>query len=783
MRSRLYSEWLLIAVLLPFVLWFLQQSPGLMQIDLALYDQAIGRTQPPPSPDILVVGIDERSLKALGPWPWPRSVHAQFLERLALAEPRAVLLDFFLDTPSADPQEDRSLAQAMVHLPVYLPLRYVDPFDRAPDEVPGFVEPLPEFARNAKAVGHVNITRDADGIARRMYLREGMPGRLQDYVGWRLSGDDLIHGDGLAVPRQRGGGWQTQGEFGIPLTGPAGTRPMVPYLSVLRGEVPAELLRNKLVLVGALASSRLEIEPTVVGAGFGSSMPSIELHANAIDALRNQRAVCFVGGAWLAVWGTVPVWMALVFFRRSPRGAWAATLALSSLCFTLSIGMLALAHCWLSPLAPILGVVLTYLLWSWRRFEAMFDFFRRRILALNAASDVFESKHRAPVRMWDEVETQVRALDNAIDRVVQVHTLLSMGLWQMPVALLVCRADGSIATSNAAARALLNVRSADSITMLDDPLRGRVLQELFSGFKTDSGDSPSGRSNPELHRLDGLDCECTTTAGKVIRVHAAALNHEDRDPINWMVVMHDLTAEREREQWLGFMSHDMRTPQVNILSLLDPGIDMGGKGDQPCVKEAVRREAERSLRLADNFVDLLKARLQSYYSFAAISVGAIAMDAIDQVWAQAAQRGIALSAELPVEGEVELWADSPLLTRAIVNLLSNAIRYSASGASVRLCIALSGELAPERVLIAVRDEGRGMTPSAMDALLRFNAGGVTAATGTPFAEGPARSHGIGLAFVRAVVDRHGGHLDGYSAPGVGTTFVIDLPRYREFDRN
>lgn len=78
-----------------------------------------------------------------------------------------------------------------------------------------------------------------------------------------------------------------------------------------------------------------------------------------------------------------------------------------------------------------------------------------------------------------------------------------------------------------------------------------------------------------------------------------------------------------------------------------------------------------------------------------------------------------------------------------------------------------------------------MTPQQMEALLRPTEAGDPMAVsqvsafvdagdhGAPGAT--ARSHGIGLAIVRAVVERHGGLLEGFSAPGVGTMFVFDLP--------
>lgn len=787
---RFHAEWLLMMALLPPAMWWLQHSSDLAQIDLKVYDHVMSGARAAPSPDILVVGIDKRSLDALGPWPWPRSVHAQLLERLAPMEPKGVLLDLFLDMPSENPEEDRLLAQAMTRVPVYLPLSYAGQFDVSVADAPGFREPLPEFARSAKALGHVNITRDADGAARRMFLREGPRGQLHDYLGWILASGPPAGDIVIAPSTRRADGWQTQGEFGIPLAGPAGSWRTVPYVSVLRGEVPPELLRRKVILIGAVGSSRLEDELSLAGVGAVTSLPSIELHANAIDALRHGTTVRFVDGGWLAAWIAVPIWLALALFRRFIRKAGTVALALIAICVGLSLGLFGTAHLWLPPAAPVLGIVLGYILWSWRRLDALFHFFQQSAAALNAVpSGAFDPARRAPVRAWDDLHAHTLMLDEAIDRVAQIRTLLSMSLWQMPVALLVCREDGTITTSNAAARALLNVQAAGDAEA-DDPLCNWTVEAVLAQTGPDGAAESLERGPGMRHWSESIGVERTTLGGKVLRAQAAALNRLDMGDTCWLVVLHDLTTERraehEREQWLSFMSHDMRTPQVNILSLLDLRAHGADWLDQPRLTESLRREAERSLRLADDFVDLLKARMHSY-RFVQMPAGAIALDAVDQVWAHAARRGVQLSAEVPTEEDVELWTDAPLLTRAIVNLLNNAIRYSSSGASIQLCVSAGGEAAPQRVLISVRDQGPGMPPDVMEALLRRDTENVMAApdrdADTVASSGfAARSHGVGLAIVRAVVDRHGGRLDGHSEPGVGTTFVMDLPRHFPADR-
>src|SRR5580765_4553944 len=104
---------LAVLVLLPLALAWLAGRPGLAQLDMLAYDRMLPLAAHPASPDIVIVAIDEPSLASIGRWPWPRSVHAQLLSRLADAGAAAVLLDVFLSEPSEDAGDDARLAQAM----------------------------------------------------------------------------------------------------------------------------------------------------------------------------------------------------------------------------------------------------------------------------------------------------------------------------------------------------------------------------------------------------------------------------------------------------------------------------------------------------------------------------------------------------------------------------------------------------------------------------------------------------------------------------------------------
>ena len=180
--------------------------------------------------------------------------------------------------------------------------------------------------------------------------------------------------------------------------------------------------------------------------------------------------------------------------------------------------------------------------------------------------------------------------------------------------------------------------------------------------------------------------------------------------------------------------------------------------------ERIERHAHRALKLADDFVQLARAESQTY-SLEPTNLADIVADAGDELWPQARTKSIGVDMNL---GDREYWvaADRSLMTRAIAHVINNAIKYSPNDTVVKVSVAAA---APHRVQCTVADEGYGI-PLAMQRHLfepfrRFQAPGQPASGGA----------GLGMAFIKTVVMRHGGEVRVESEPGRGTTVTIWLP--------
>jgi signal transduction histidine kinase len=253
-------------------------------------------------------------------------------------------------------------------------------------------------------------------------------------------------------------------------------------------------------------------------------------------------------------------------------------------------------------------------------------------------------------------------------------------------------------------------------------------------------------------------------------MHGAPLHGEQGTVAGLIVSFIDITAirlaERQREQMLRFLSHDMRSPQASILALID--LHRGAVGDdRPAdLLSRIDTHARRTMSLADDFICVARAETQPL-ALRDVDLAGLVLDATDELWALASARGVLLNAELPDEPAV-IRAEPALLVRAMGNLVSNAVKFSPRGAEVR--VALRTE--PGGYAVSVTDRGPGIALAQQQRLFQ------------PFArlhehdaEAPAGS-GLGLVLAKTVVERHGGSIGVVSDAGAGATFTLHLPAPR-----
>ena len=348
-------------------------SGATARLDHIAYDRLRNSRPAPPTDDILIVALDERSLGEVGAWPWSRQTQAALVSRLAAARPRAIGLDVLLTEPGPD---DAALATAIAKAGnVFLPLAFAIPGRNGQDFET--IEPLPRFARASAGLGHVNLSPDSDGVMRQTYLTYRAGGKA-----WQALPAAMLGRRASAfAPRA---GLTRDTPILIDYPGPAGTLATVPAASVLRGEVPPELIAGKLVLVGMTASGLGDMH----AAPFASDsplLPGVELQGSLLATLLSPHQLVPASAGGLLAFTLLPILLTFIAISWLPTdGALPAAIALGLATLAASALTLWFGDIWLPPTAPMLGVAAAYALLAWRRLARASNYVARELARLSA---------------------------------------------------------------------------------------------------------------------------------------------------------------------------------------------------------------------------------------------------------------------------------------------------------------------------------------------------------------------------------------------------------------
>ena len=358
---------------LPALAFVLLETDALDRWDWLIYDWNLQAWSREPPDDIVIVAIDEQSLRELGRWPWSRRIHARLIRKLGAAGPKGIALNIVFGEPDAsDSGADAELATALAESG-----RVVLPALAEQDRVGGqLVEtlPMPALAEAAAGIGHVDVELDADGIARSVFLRAGLGSPYWPTLALALL-EVVDPGRRQILPGQRPAElravspylWRRDYRVLVPFAGPPGHFRHFSYVAVLRDAVDAAAFRDKFVLVGATASGMGDAFPTPVS-GMARLMPGVEFNANVIDALRRGLTIQPLHPLWsLALTGMLALIPLALYAVCPPR--WTLPLAGLALLLALAIsfGLLRGAHLWFPPATALLVQMLSYPLWSWER--------------------------------------------------------------------------------------------------------------------------------------------------------------------------------------------------------------------------------------------------------------------------------------------------------------------------------------------------------------------------------------------------------------------------------
>ncbi|MCC9144379.1 MULTISPECIES: PAS domain-containing sensor histidine kinase [unclassified Arthrobacter] len=216
-------------------------------------------------------------------------------------------------------------------------------------------------------------------------------------------------------------------------------------------------------------------------------------------------------------------------------------------------------------------------------------------------------------------------------------------------------------------------------------------------------------------------------------------------------------------EFVGNVSHELRTPLTSILGYLDMALE--AEVQLPNTVESALQTAVRNAeRLLQLVTDLLSvASGSAALDLQETGLAPLVHAAVDSFGARASVNGVEFSVEVPAD--LRAVVDSGRIREVLENLVSNAVKYSPDGGTVRV----RARRQDDSVVIEVADPGIGMTVEEQEQVFTrfFRSGGALTAA-IPGA-------GLGLVITRRIVEEHGGSIGFSSEAGQGTVFTVELP--------
>ena len=231
-------------------------------------------------------------------------------------------------------------------------------------------------------------------------------------------------------------------------------------------------------------------------------------------------------------------------------------------------------------------------------------------------------------------------------------------------------------------------------------------------------------------------------------------------------------ASRSKSEFLANMSHELRTPLNAIIgfSSMMSGRMLGPLSDRYTeYADLIGASGRHLLAIISDILDLAKADADKLsLGEEVVEIGDIANLASQMVREMAERSQVEFTSEVK-EPLPQIFADPAKLAQILVNLLTNAVKFTKPGGRVRLTVARCPK---QGITFRVEDTGIGMSPEHIPIALE------------PFGQvdtGLARKHsgaGLGLPLTKRLVELHGGTIEIESEPGTGTVVTVSLPENR-----
>jgi len=384
MNDRLFT-----AIALALIACVVGISEVLVRFDHLYYDLGRHFSFKRAPDNILIVAIDERSIEAIGSWPWSRRFHTELINHLINEKPKAIGFGITFSDPERDATEvDYAFAEAIqragnIVLPVLLEAPYVGASVKQ-----SFLTPL--LASAVAGLGRLHVSLDADGVARNLYLWEGLSVGGSPALGLPhfsqaiLQVANLLPANMNIIPPtihlakpsvNPSSGYEAQRLISnsprkINFFGAPGHFHQISYVDVLANKYSSGFFKDKVVLIGVTAQGVGDVLLTPVSSD-SEPMSMIEFQANAIATMQSSSLVVDAPKWIVSLLCALLAILPLFWLSRLPplKSVLLITIYLIVI-ILLSLSIVHWWRIWVPTSGALIAILLAYPIWSWRKLNS-----------------------------------------------------------------------------------------------------------------------------------------------------------------------------------------------------------------------------------------------------------------------------------------------------------------------------------------------------------------------------------------------------------------------------
>jgi signal transduction histidine kinase len=695
---------------------------------------------------VVLVLIDDESLRQYGRWPWSREILGRLISNIADSGAGVIGLDVLLSEPQSA-SADAALQNALKASGRAVIVGKIGAF---PDG-PHWVEPLPSFSQAAVAVGHAHAVLDDDGICRRFPPLE----LTIDGPRWAFAVEVARRVDERRTSK-------FLRRYGLPLADDAAhviaAKPILVRIPFRRDAF--DTISASTVLQGADLKARLSGRPVLIGFG-GTEIsdrlntplatelpaPGVEVHAQILDGILAGRLLHEVpmGVGALLLAGTC---MIVVLVFRRWRG-WASVTLIVVLAMTV-YAVAFLTFLWASRIVPAGAMLFAVMAGPLLVYSADFALVERSV-----------TRQLLGLRSWLTTQGKDSATHGNGDLSWKLSLLQKLGtelgsLYELHNTLLESTQDLVVIFDEKGNLLLHNQAFAAALAPMPAALTLQQLRTLW----IPEADAPlipaRALQEGEVHLSEKL------YAVRIVPLPPTRLSPGGGTVLTFTSLQTRVERDRARAEALAFITHELRTPLASIQGFADLMIQAPGSPDCEGAPETILWESKRLLALINSYLDVLRLDAGAKpVKSDVLELHDIARQVFDILRPLAA--GANMRLVLESDAAVVMVGDATLISGAVLNLVSNAIKYGKPGTAIEVrCFASADD-----VVISVRNQGNPIASSDIPHLF------------DPYYRArdmePAKpGWGLGLAFVKRIAEKHGGSVQVKSEPS-STTFEIHLP--------